>query len=195
MKNFKIFFLILFLITSTFLSCNPVEIATEPWYTKETVKMIIKNNSSEKIDVAMHFFGRTDSNDVWHIFGNSKNEPLTTIDNIESNAEKELELTTDGYSLSTLDFSFALVINNKTYTGFSENTCNTFEGKNMILNIVQQNLGWIELDGNDKDSKEVYKGTSIPVKETIDSNHTWGMYFTVIVSDTGVAFTLDELVY
>lgn len=179
----------------TFISCNPVEIVTEPWYTRQTVKVLIKNNSSEKIDVAMHFFGRTDSNDVWHIFGNSKNKPLTTIDNIESNAEKELELTTDGYSLSTLDFSFALVINNKTYTGFSENTCNDFEGKNMILNIVQQNLGWIELDGNDKDSKEVYKGTLKPIKETVDSNHNWGMYFTAVVSDSGVDFTFDELVY
>ena len=179
----------------TFISCNPVEIVTEPWYTRQTVKVFIKNNSAEKIDVAMHFFGRTDSNDVWHICGNSKNEPLTTIDNIESNAEKELELTTDGYSLSTLDFSFALVINNKTYTGFSENTCNDFEGKNMILNIGQQNLGWIELDGNDKDSKEVYKGTLIPIKETIDSNHNWGMYFTAIVSDSDVDFALDELVY
>lgn len=193
MKRILLFFLVI--MSFTFISCNPIEIVTEPWYTKQTVKMIIKNNSAEKIDVAMHFFGRTDSNDVWHIFGNSKNKPLTTTDNIESNAEKELELTTDGYSLSTLDFSFALVINNKTYTGFSENKCNDFEGKNIILNIGQQNLGWIELDGNDKDSKEVYKGTLIPIKETVDSNHNWGMYFTVIVSDSGVDFTLDELVY
>ena len=195
MKNYKLIFTSLFLITSTFISCNPTETSTDPWYTTQTVKFLIKNDSSKNIDIKMHFFGRTDSNDVWHIFGNSKNKPLTTIDNIESNAEKELELTTDGYSLSTLDFSFALVINNKTYTGFSENKCNDFEGKNMILNIGQQNLGWIELDGNDKDSKEVYKGTLKPIKETVDSNHNWGMSFTVIVSDTGVDFTLDELVY
>ena len=65
----------------------------------------------------------------------------------------------------------------------------------MEINIVQQNLGWIELDGNDKDSKEVYKGTLKPIKETVDSNHNWGMYFTAVVSDTGVDFTLDELVY
>ena len=179
----------------TFISCNPVEIATEPWYTKQTVKMIIKNNSAEKIDVAMHFLGRTDSNDVWHILGNSRDEPLTTIDNIESNAEKEIKLTADGYSLADNDFSFVLVIDGKAYTGFSETNCNNLDGNNMEINIVQQNLGYIELNGDDKDTKEVYKGTLIPIKETVDSNHTWGMYFTVIVSDTGVDFTLDELVY
>ena len=195
MKNLKLFFLILFLIASTFISCNPVEIATEPWYTKQTVKMIIKNNSAEKIDVAMHFLGRTDSNDVWHILGNSRDEPLTTIDNIESNAEKEIKLTADGYSLANNDFSFVLVIDDKAYTGFSETNCNNLDGNNMEINIVQQHLGYIELNGDDKDTKEVYKGTLIPIKETIDSNHTWGMYFTVIVSDTGVDFTLDELVY
>ena len=179
----------------TFISCNPVEIATEPWYTKQTVKMIIKNNSAEKIDVAMHFLGRTDSNDVWHILGNSRDEPLTTIDNIESNAEKEIKLTADGYSLANNDFSFVLVIDDKAYTGFSETNCNNLDGNNMEINIVQQNLGYIELNGDDKDTKEVYKGTLIPIKETVDSNHNWGMYFTAIVSDSGVDFTLDELVY
>ena len=193
MKRILLFFLVIMLFT--FISCNPVEIATEPWYTKQTVKMIIKNNSAEKIDVAMHFLGRTDSNDVWHILGNSRDEPLTTIDNIESNAEKEIKLTADGYSLADNDFSFVLVIDGKAYTGFSETNCNNLDGNNMEINIVQQNLGYIELNGDDKDTKEVYKGTLIPIKETVDSNHTWGMYFTVIVSDTGVDFTLDELVY
>lgn len=193
MKRILLFFLVI--MSFTFISCNPVEIATEPWYTKQTVKMIIKNNSAEKIDVAMHFFGRTDSNDVWHIFGNSKNEPLTTIDNIESNAEKEIKLTADGYSLADNDFSFVLVIDGKAYTGFSETNCNNLDGNNMEINIVQQNLGYIELNGDDKDTKEVYKGTLIPIKETVDSNHNWGMYFTAVVSDSDVDFALDELVY
>ena len=195
MKNYKLIFTSLFLITSVFVSCNPTETSTDPWYTTQTVKFLIKNDSSKNIDIKMHFFGRTESNDVWHILGNSRDEPLTTIDNIESNAEKEIKLAADGYSLADNDFSFVLVIDDKAYTGFSETNCNNLDGNNMEINIVQQNLGWIELDGNDKDSKEVYKGTLKPIKETVDSNHNWGMYFTAVVSDTGVDFTLDELVY
>ncbi len=195
MKNLKLFFTSLFLITSVFVSCNPTETSTDPWYTTQTVKFLIKNDSSKNIDIKMHFFGRTESNDVWHILGNSRDEPLTTIDNIESNAEKEIKLAADGYSLADNDFSFVLVIDDKAYTGFSETNCNNLDGNNMEINIVQQNLGYIELNGDDKDTKEVYKGTLIPIKETVDSNHNWGMYFTAVVSDSDVDFALDELVY
>ena len=195
MKNYKLIFTSLFLITSVFVSCNPTETSADPWYTTQTVKFLIKNDSSKNIDIKMHFLGRTDSNDVWHILGNSRDEPLTTIDNIESNAEKEIKLTADGYSLADNDFSFVLVIDGKAYTGFSETNCNNLDGNNMEINIVQQNLGCIELNGFDKDTKEVYKGTLIPIKETVDSNHNWGMYFTATVSNSSVDFTLDELVY
>ena len=195
MKNYKLIFTSLFLITSVFVSCNPTETSTDPWYTTQTVKFLIKNDSSKNIDIKMHFLGRTDSNDVWYILGNSRDEPLTTIDNIESNAEKEIKLTADGYSLADNDFSFVLVIDGKAYTGFSETNCNNLDGNNMEINIVQQNLGCIELNGFDKDTKEVYKGTLIPIKETVDSNHNWGMYFTATVSNSSVDFTLDELVY
>ena len=191
MKNLKLFFLILFLITSVFVSCKP-EVAIEYSYTNQ-IHVTVINNSTKTIDVKLYQVSRSEEKYTWGLRMNEKNETFIIDDSIEPTQTKNMEADKSGFPLDIYDFSFILEIDGKAYTGFTENECKDIFGNKIDLDIIQNNLGWMDMKGQNT-GREAYNGKLVPSKLT-NKEACWGMYFTAVVSDSGVDFALDELVY
>lgn len=177
-----------------FVSCFPdVEVSVDPAPQEITVSLNITNEKDKPVDVKLYYFERSDDKHVWCLRRKVSNDECIVTENIESSIQKNLTVTVNGYYLSEYDTSFVLVIDGKAYTGFSEKTCKDLDGNELEFDIIQQNLGWLDFKDNQKDS-DIYHGTMQPEKLT-EEWYKWGLYYTATVSETGVAFVLDELIY
>lgn len=185
--------LFIFITIICFVSCVPdVEVSVDPALQEITVSFNIINENDKPVDVKLYYFERPDDKHTWCLWRKASNDKCIVKESIDNSIQKKLTVTVNGYYLE-YDTSFVLVIDGKAYTGFSEKICTDLNGNEFEFDIVQQNLGWMDLKDNEKDD-DIFKGTIKPVKLTEEWNK-WGLYYTVSISDSCVDFILDELVY
>lgn len=193
-KLIKILLALVAVSLTLFVSCTPdVEVSVDPAPQEITINFTIINETDKPVDVKLYYFERSDDNHTWCLCRKSANDEYIVTESVNNSIQKNLTITETGYYLSEFDKSFVLIIDGKAYTGFSEKTCTDSNANELNFDIVQQNIGWLVFKDNQKDN-DIYYGTIQPEKLT-EEWCKWGLYYTATVSETGVDFILDELIY